>query len=116
MVSPTRNSSRFTSYEEWLATRAAVLADFESHFGITLEQPLPARSAEVVFEHGRPLGEGWRGRPGTQTAPQRFSIQDPVPSSEISRTKTTLRWTDGRWKPVQHFPTNADASPWRIVP
>jgi len=117
-ISPTRNSSRFVSYQKLVETRKAVLADFESHFGIGLDEPLPEGEtvAAVRFEHGEQVGAGWRGRTGTKTGPQRYSAQDPLPEGEMTRTYTKLVWTGSRWKVVQHFPVPQEATPWEIEP
>ena len=122
-LSPTSASTRFSSYREWVKTRADALKAIEKREGIDLTMPplsgAPTSHA-ITVEHGRPIDDGFVGE-GTTTRVRDassgrsfrvFSATQPV--ERLTRTKTTVAWNSdaGRWVVKQHYP---DALHWDVT-
>lgn len=121
VFSPTQRSSRFLNYDEWEKTRIAAFEraqiDEKMDFGKKFDQPpkqgQPSTIVVDTLDHGRKIGEGFRGRPpGTFKAHPSgnggglvYATFDDLPT--LTRTKTTIEWDGDKklWVAAQHFPT-----------
>ena len=120
--SPTKGSTRFSSYEDWVKTRADALADISRKNNVDLTKPpVPGAPTEYMtsLDHGRAIDEGLVG-----DVSSRVRVTDPAsptktgwgyPNSSavdgITKTTTKVAWNPqaNDWQVVQHYP---DAVGW----
>ena len=119
-VSPTKSSTRFNSYENWILTREAALREIEKQNGVDLSKPWQPGMGKEVYSidvrFDRPIDDGYAGV-GQNT---KIKIKDSASGkmktigihsvtadiSNITGTRTTVAWnaTANKWQVVQHFP------------
>lgn len=118
-VSPTKASTRFNSYEDWLATRESAMNDIAKREGIDLKKPPPHGKEgpfRITKDHQRPIDDGFVGDGNSN----KIKVTDPSSSktkkisvfsktkqvNKLTRTTTTIEWNKGsnRWEVKQHFP------------
>jgi hypothetical protein len=115
VFSPTKASTRFNSYEDWMQTRDAAWKGIEYKFGIDLRKPpLPGarQDYKIVIEYNRAIDDGF-----VADVTSKVKVADPVNSNKvgkgyssyspvdgITRTKTAIQWDGKKWKVTQHFP------------
>ena len=120
-LSPTPASTRFKNHNEWVQTHDAARAKIAKREGIDLSKPPPPGKEgphRITMDHGRPIDDGFIGRPGTKhkiqaTNPKTGNTQkvpvygDTEPVSGLTRTTTTIEWNPNtqKWETVQHFPS-----------
>lgn len=115
VLSPTKYSSAFLTYDLMLWTRKAAIAQIQSDekvdFGSTMtETPKGSRTVfSVSMDHGKTVGKGWKGK-GKQKKKVRGQLVDVYTSCEevpsLTKTSTTIQWDGKRWCVKQHFPTS----------
>jgi RHS repeat-associated protein len=115
--SPTKASTRFKSYDEWMRTREAARHQIAKREGLDLAKaPPPGTDSrfEIRTEHGRPIDDGFIGKAGTKvkvkdsaTGKVGLGYTDVEPVDGLTRTKTTIEWNPAtqQWETKQHYPT-----------
>jgi hypothetical protein len=117
VFSPTKASTRFNSYEDWMQTRDAAWKSIETKYGVDLSKP-PAPGAsqkyEIVVEYNRAIDDGF-----VADVTSKVKVADPAnpkkvgngytgysPVDGITRTRTKVGWDSQtqQWKTIQHFP------------
>lgn len=116
VLSPTKKSTRFTSYGEWEATRKKAFEDLQALWGsfgdnLDIKPAAALNSKTLTIDHGRVIGEGFKGK-GAATVHnhptrggetyQTWDEFEDLPG--LTKTKTTIEWNGKRWVAAQHFP------------
>jgi hypothetical protein len=117
VFSPTKASTRFNSYEDWVQTREAAWKQIEKTQGIDLSKP-PTPNADtrydIVVEYNRAIDDGFvadlssKVKVANPANPQKigngYLKHESVDG--IARTFTRVAWDDKaqQWKTIQHFP------------
>ena len=74
--------------------------------------PPPGGQTEIIIvsDHGRAIGGGVRGKPGTDyevtvdgKTGRVFAEFEEI--AEMTKTYTKFKWKGGKWIAVQHFPS-----------
>jgi hypothetical protein len=116
VFSPTKASTRFNSYEDWVQTREAAQKGIEYKFGVDLKKPPTGtvKEYEIIVEYNRAIDDGFVADLASKT-----KVADPnnaqkmrngylshSPVDGITRTKTLVKWNDNtqKWQVIQHFP------------
>ncbi len=113
--SPTKASTKFNSYEDWLQTRNAALEQIQKKNGVDFSKPpVNVKKYEIITEYDRAIDDGFVGKSSSKLKvsdlknPNKkgnvYSKYEAVDG--ITRTKTTVAWdaSTNSWKVVQHFP------------
>jgi hypothetical protein len=117
VFSPTKASTRFNSYEDWMQTRDAAWRRIEETKGVDLSRP-PGPNADtkydIVVEYNRAIDDGF-----VADLSSKVKVADPTNPQKIgngylkyesvdgiTRTFTRVAWDDKarQWKTIQHFP------------
>jgi hypothetical protein len=114
--SPTKASTKFSSHEDWIGTRQKGLDQISAREGVDFSKP-PSPGQKTTYttvtEHGKPIDEGFAGKPGTGKKiidpssgkkGKVFSQTDRVKG--LTRTRTTVEWNPNnqQWEVKQHYP------------
>jgi hypothetical protein len=117
VFSPTKASTRFNSYEDWMQTREAAWKGIESKYGVDLSKPpTPGTDTKykIVVEYDRAIDDGFvadlssKSKIADPANPNKvgkaYSTYSPV--GGITRTRTVVAWdnVNKKWNVAQHFP------------
>lgn len=114
-ISPTRSSTRFDSYDDWIDTRQKAFDNLNDN-GIDLTQPPKPgdpTSHVVEIQHGNSIGSGFKSTEPKRMIPNPTGsgnsvrvYDNPLPINDLKWTRTKVAWNQqaGKWEVVQHFP------------